>query len=186
MRYVIWAGLTIISAMLTGGFSPQLKILGAEPDILLIVMVSGILNERTLTPALFAVVGAICMDMFFAPAIGFYSLPYLITGLTVYLVFYKQRPPKHAMPAVILGIAWVIKELLSAVISFFLGNTFDFFYILLTSTLPGILVNGILMFLLNLALRKLFALPFMKPRLSSIEDEFPELKTGSPRRRRYG
>ena len=183
MRYVILIAIALFSALITGGVSPQLAIFGAEPDLLLIVMLSMELREKTLTPAIVCSVAAIFIDAFYAPAIGYYSLPYLIIGLIVYFVFAKREVGAIIIPMIVCAASWVVKELLSAAFAFFLGNTFDFFHIFVTSTLPGIPVHAVLMIPVFLLMGLLYRSNVMIPASASMMDEFPGL-VGKGRGRR--
>ena len=175
MRYVVLVAVSLLGAMVTGGVSPQLTILGAEPDLLLIIMLALMMREGTVTPVLVCSVAAIFMDVFYGLAIGYYSFAYLLTGLVTYAVVRKMSVSKILVSSLVCAGAWVFKELFMALETFLLGNLFDFFYILVHSTLPGILVNGILMLPIYLFFHWFCGFNFMRPRSISIEEEFPNM-----------
>lgn len=175
MRYIIMILIALISAVITGGVSPQARIFGAEPDVLLAVMLAMELREKTVTPVIVFSVAAIFMDAFYAPAIGYYSFPYAAAGLLVYAVFAKKRINKFYGPAAICAAAWLFKDCLSAAVSFLMGNSFDFFHIFLTGTLPGMPVNAVIIFPVYLIMNALYKNGFMAPRSAGIKDEFPGL-----------
>lgn len=187
MRYIILTFVALFGALITGGVSPQLTILGAESDLLLIFMLAIMMRESTVTPILVCSVAAIFLDVFYAPAIGYYSFTYLLTGLLAYVVARKMNQiPKVLVPSALCAAAWIFKELFMALITFLLGNTFDFFYILLHSTLPGIFVNGLIMFPIYLFFDWLCGFNFMRPRSISIEEEFPHMLYMQKNSRRRG
>jgi len=175
LRYVLLVLIALLGALITGGVSPQLTILGAEPDIMLIFMLALMMREKTVTPVLVCSVAAIFMDVFYGPAIGYYSFAYLLTGLITYAVIRKLTIPRFLVPSLICGAAWIFKELFMALETFLMGNTFHFFYILLHSTLPGILVNGLLMLPIYLIFYWLCSFNFMRPSSVSLEEEFPNM-----------
>lgn len=172
MRYVVLILAALLASMITGGIAPQVAILGAEPDILLIVMLAMVLCERTATPVITCSVAAIFMDAFLAPALGYYSFPYLLMGLLVYFVFRKRTIHPLFTPPVICAACWLIKDLITAFITFLMGNTFDFGYIFVHSTLPGILVNGVLILPFYLLFYWLYGFGFMRPSSISQDSDF--------------
>lgn len=174
MRYVVMIAIALLSALITGGVSPQLPILGAEPDILLIAMLAMELREKTLTPVIVCSVSAIFIDAFYAHAIGYYAFPYAVTGVLVYAVSRKKKMPFY-IPSAVCAAGWLVKDVLSAVVAFFLGNSFDFVYIFVHSTLPGMLVNAVLMFPAYLLIMLLYKNNFMTPRSVGLYEEFPGL-----------
>lgn len=174
MRYIVIIAIALLSALITGGVSPQLPIFGAEPDILLVAMLAMQLREKTLTPVIVCSVSAIFIDAFYAHAIGYYSLPYAVVGVIVFAIFRKRRMFIYA-PSLICAAAWLVKDVLSAVIAFFLGNSFDFSYIFVHSTLPGMLVNAVLIFPAYLLMLLLYKNNFMVPRSVGLSEEFPGL-----------
>ena len=175
MRYIVLVAIALLGAFITGGVAPQLPILGAEPDLMLILMLALTLREHTVTPVLVCSVAAIFMDVFFAPALGYYSFPYLLIGAVVFLVTRNMQVPRVVVPSVICAAAWVLKELFTALLTFLMGHVFDFWYIFLHSTLPGVLVCAVLMFPIYLLINWLCGFNFMRPRSISIEEEFPHM-----------
>jgi len=175
LRYVVLVFTALLGALITGGVSPQMTILGAEPDLLLIFMVALTIRECTITPALVCSVAAIFMDVFYAQAIGYYSFSYLFAGCLVFAVVRNMRVPRIGVPSVICGFVWLAKDLFMALLTFLLGNSFDFWYIFLHSTLPGILVNALLMLPIYLFFNWLCGFNFMRPHSVSIEQEFPNM-----------
>ena len=175
MRYVVLVITALLGALITGGVSPQLPILGTEPDLLLIFMLALTMCECTITPVLVCSVAAIFMDFFYAQAIGYYSFPYLLTGCLVFALVRNMRIPRIGVPSLFCGAAWLIKDLLMALLTFLLGNTFDFWYIFLHSTLTGVFVNALLMLPIYLFFSWLCSYNFMRPHSISIEQEFPNM-----------
>lgn len=175
MRYVVLVLIALLGALITGGISPQLTILGAEPDLMLIFMLALMIRENTVTPVLVCSVAAIFMDVFYGPAIGYYSFAYLLTGLVTYAFVRRLVIPRVFVPSAVCAAAWVFKELFMALETFLLGNIFDFFYIFLHSTLPGIFVNALIMLPVYLIFYWFCGFNFMRPRSISIEEEFPTM-----------
>ncbi len=177
MRYLVMIAIALLCALITGGVSPQLTLIGAEADLVIVFMLAMELEERTVTPVIVFSVAAIFMDAFYAGAIGYYSFPYLVTGLLVYAVFAKKSVNAFFGPPLICAGAYIAKEIITGIIAFFLGNTFDFFYILVHFVLPGAALNAVLIFPAYLIMRLLYKPSFMAPRNSSLRDEFPGIKS---------
>ena len=175
MRYLILTVITLIATMLTGVF-PLIPIFGVQPDLLLISMLSMLLLEKTPIPVLFTAGGALLLDVLFAPAIGYYSMPYVAVGLTVYLITKDWQENRFIVPPVLCAAAWLVKDVLTATLTFFLGNVFDFGSIFAQSTLPGMLINAVLMFAIYLSLHRLYSLMFMRPIRTNFDDGILEAR----------
>ena len=185
MRYVVLVALALFATMLTGGLSPQIPVLGAQIDFLLVLMICLQMREHTVTPVMVSAVAAVFLDAFYGPAIGYYSLPYAAVGLVVYFMFRKMRFSAFYIPAGVCAGAWLIKDVFTALITFLQGNTFDFFYIFVHTTLPGVLVNGVLALAVYPLTAFLYRKAFMSPRTSiTFKDEFPEMKVNNKGGRR--
>ncbi len=144
LRYLILILSALISAICTGSISPVLTIFGVQPDILLIVMNCLLIMEKRATPVFVCGICALLLDFFYSNGFGYYSLPYVVVGIMLYLVLTKLNTDNFYVPVIVTGVTWLVKDLISALITFLQKNTFDFWYIFLRTTLPGILVNAIL------------------------------------------
>lgn len=184
MRYVVLVITALLGALITGGISPQLTILGTEPDLLLIFMLALMLRESTITPVLVCSVAAVFLDFFYAQAIGYYSFCYLLTGCIAFALTRNLRVPPIGVPSAVCGAAWLFKDLFMALLTFLLGNNFDFWYIFLHSTVVGIFVNALIMLPVYLIFHWLCGFNFMRPRSVSIEQEFPNMIYSQKRTRR--
>lgn len=165
------AAIVLVSTLLTSAVFPVMNLWGIVPDLLLICMVSMLLLERTAMPILFTAAGLLLMDALFAPAMGYYTIPYVVIGLIVYAVVYKRYIDQTFLPAVILAAAFFLKEVLTAALSAFLGYEIRFGYVLVRFVLPEMLLNAVLMFILYHVFRRLYRCSFMRP-LKNIDDDF--------------
>ena len=89
MRYVVLLLTSLICFFFNSAVLPQVAIFGIQMDIMLAAMVCMVMLERTMTPVFYMTGCAVIMDCLFATAIGYYSLPYLLIGLLLYLVMWK-------------------------------------------------------------------------------------------------
>ena len=163
MRYLVLAASALVATVFTGAVFTQLEIFGLQLDLILAAMVVMILLERTLTPMFYMAGGAIMLDMMFGSAFGFYTIPYLIVGVVVYLFAYKVGESKFYLAPIVGGVAWFIKDLASAVISIMIGNKFDFNQLFLSNTLLGIPFAAILTLLLYFLYDRIYRNSFMRP-----------------------
>ena len=126
--YLIIIFLIIFATLLMCGFFVRYPVFGAEVDVLLVTMVLMIFFEKKLNPVIYAVLGGLIMDMLFARSIGFYTVPYLVCGLVVYLVSGNFKGRGIAGSAVLCMVAQVAKEFCSIIICtaqnglFWVGN----------------------------------------------------------------
>lgn len=172
MRYIVLSLTSLLCALLTGAVFTQVQIFGIQPDIILAVLIAMVLLEKTMTPVFYMVGGAVVLDVLFAPGVGFYSLPYLIAGLLVYLFSIRRDVSKWYIAAAAGGILWVVKDLCTILFSVLLGNSFDIGKNLLHSTLPGILVAALLTYLVYLGFSKLYMYNFLRPVSIRSDDDY--------------
>jgi len=97
MRFIIMAVIVLVSVLLVCAVFTQINIYEIAPDTILLSMLAMVLIENTLIPVLFTAGGALLMDMLFAKGLGFYTLPYVIVGLIVYLIFKSGRAEKKPL-----------------------------------------------------------------------------------------
>lgn len=173
MRYVVMILIVIISILLVFGVFTSINLWDIAPDTILLSIVAMVLLEKTLMPVLFFSVGTLFMDILFARAIGFYTIPYLVAGLAVYL-FFKNRPPERKpwIPALAAGGGVLIKELLTAFLCLILRYNFHFGTLFIRYTLPSVVLNGLLMIPVFLLFRALYRKNFMRPQ-QALDERMP-------------
>ena len=170
MRVLVIAGITLVATLLVCGMSVQVAVFGIQIDFLLLVMSSFVYYERSMLPVLFAGAGGIVMDVLFAPCYGFYSLPYLMAGLTVYFLY--ERIDRQKIYGLMIGTAagWIAKELVTMLLCMFLSVPFSFGQRLFAVSLPGGLLHALLALIAGLLLRMLYRSAFMRPQ-KTFEDD---------------
>lgn len=173
MRYVVLVAAAFISAALNGAVFTQAPILGIQPDILLVVMLSFVMVENSLVPMFYMAGASLMMDALFAPAIGYYTLPYVLTGTLTYLIFRKRQFNRYYVPPLVGAGIWVLKDILTAIITAMLGYQINFFGNLIEKTLPAMFFNAAIMFLVYQGVYVLYQFTFMRPRkIASKKDLF--------------
>lgn len=172
MRYVVMFALAIVSVILQCSLCTAIPLFGVQIDLVLLLMAGMIMAEKTLTPLYYFVLCALYMDVLFAEAIGYYTLPYAVAGMFVYAISAKVTGKSMILAAPILvALAWIVKELLSAFIAVCSGYRFDFLSIFLSNTLLGALMLAGLGVVIYLLMKKLCSAGFMRPRRSVFIDE---------------
>ena len=116
MRYLFLGGVSLLSMILTACVSPQVSIFGAQMDMLLAVLFGMIAWEQTMTPVFYVTLAAVWMDAFFAKALGFYALQYLLVGLAAYLFLRDRRLDLVGVLLASAG-AWALREVLGVTIT---------------------------------------------------------------------
>lgn len=173
MRYVTLFVAGILAVILQCSVFTSMPLFGVQIDIVLLLMGGLIMAEKTLTPLYYFVLCALYMDILFAESIGYYTLPYAVAGMVIYVISVKADGQAMFWVApILMAIAWIIKELMGAFIAVCSGYQFDFLNIFLSNTLLGALIMAALGFLAYVLLRKLCAANFMRPRRSVFVDEF--------------
>ena len=87
IRFVFIALIIILNLFFSGGLFVQFNIIGIQPDLLMTAMVCMLMYERTFTPIGMAIIGGLMIDVVLSPAMGFYTIPYIIIGLVIYYLY---------------------------------------------------------------------------------------------------
>lgn len=143
MRYLLLGGVSVLSMILTACVSPQVSIFGAQMDMLLAVLLGMVAWEQTMTPVFYVTLAAVWMDAFFAKALGFYALQYLLVGMGLCLFLKDRRLDIVGVMLTAAG-AWVLREVLGVVLCFLMDAPVGLWNRLWHSTLPGMLPQALL------------------------------------------
>ena len=95
MRYIVFALLGAGSLFLCGSIFGYITIAGLVPDLLMLISLCIVLNERTAAGMVFAAVFGLLFDGLFSPVMGGNALAYTVS---VAIVYYALRT--HAFHAV--------------------------------------------------------------------------------------
>lgn len=165
MRYLVLGASSLIAMLLNTAVFSRINVFGIAPDVMLAVMACMVFAEKTLTPVWYVVGGAVAMDMLFSPAIGYYSVPYIIAGMVLYALSSKQ-PTEMAKAAIVCAV-YVGKSLIMAFIAFLMGGNFSFAGVLLRYTIGEALFTGAAAMLLTLFYSNIYGNHFMQPQKAS-------------------
>lgn len=144
MKYALYIISAILGGILTAGVFPQASLWGLEPDLLLVFAVCCIMISHSPAPVIFTGITAFFIDMFYMGSVGIYTIPYIIVLLAVMWIWQGRAADRLIAPVVTCAVAWIIKDCLSALMVFLAGNTFDFFKLFVTGTLPEAIINCLL------------------------------------------
>ncbi len=164
MRYVMFAAIALTNLIFTGAVFPNINIAGIFPDIIVCSMVSIVILEKRITAAVVGFVCGLLLDMLFTGVIGFYALPYLITGAVLFAAVKKfSYLDRFFIPMLIAAGANLFREILSALITYMLGSEFSVLHMLVRYVLPEMLLTGIFMLLYHLILSRVYRNPAVHP-----------------------
>lgn len=149
MRYVILFAIAIINIIFTGAVFTNINIFGIAPDIIICTVASMIILEKRLTGAYIGLFCGLMLDIMFTGAIGFYSIPYFAAGAAAYFVSIRLNYiDKFIVPCCFAAAATLLKEFISAILSYTLSNNFLFWHKLIRYMLPEALFSGVFMLLI--------------------------------------
>jgi len=157
MRYLFLALTVIIDLIFTGAVFPNINILGIAPDIIICTMASIVALEKSFTGAAIGLICGLALDIMFTGAIGFFTLPYFVAGMCLYFVCSHIRYIDSVLlPCAFAVGAYLIKEIITALLAYLLGLNVALGYRLFRYILPEILATGVFMLLIHLIIKRLY------------------------------
>jgi rod shape-determining protein MreD len=128
-------------------------------------MVSIALFEKSMIGAFLGGICGIMLDIMFTGIIGSYALPLFVTGALLYFASNQMRYVDNYLAPFVLAIgAYFIKEMISALIVYMLGDSFSLPFMLVRYILPKTLVTGVFMLLVHAIFRRIYRSPAMRPK----------------------
>ncbi|MEG0835246.1 MAG: rod shape-determining protein MreD [Christensenellaceae bacterium] len=175
MRYVFLVLLGAGSVILSGSLMSGLNIAGIQVDLVLMIILSLALLEKTSMPIIFAAAAGLLMDILFSTVLGVYAIGYTAVALLV-CAFFKNSSKFNILFLFIVGAGgYIIKELITALIVFILnigsGTSFNLFSMMTGYILPAALLNGALMFVVYFIMSKIYSNNWMRPKRMNSFDE---------------
>lgn len=157
MRFFILLCVTIVNLIFTGAIFPNINISGIAPDIIICTMASMAVMEKSLVGAGIGLVCGLALDCFFSGAIGFFAIPYLVTGVIIYFVCTKIKYlDGYILPFLIAIGAYMIKECVSALIVYMLDISYSFSYMFIRYMVPEALLTGVFILLIHFIFTKIY------------------------------
>lgn len=164
MRYLILAAAGVVSLIFTGAVFPVINIADIAPDFIICVITSVAVLEKSMTGAVIGLVCGLILDLLFSGVIGLFALPYLVTGAVLYFVMQRMNYMDPVLlPTLFAMGAYLLKELVSALLAYMIGQLFSLGHMLVRFMLPEALATGIFMLLIHFIFRRIYGSPSMKP-----------------------
>lgn len=169
MRYLILFAVAVINIIFTGAVFPNINISGIAPDIIICTISAIVIIEKRMTGAVMGLFCGLMLDIIFTGIIGFYSIPYFATGAAAFFVSARlSYIDRYVVPCCFAAAALLLKELISAILSYMLGSHFLFWHKFVRYMLPEALFTGIFMLLIYYLFRRLYRSVSVRPK--NLED----------------
>lgn len=169
MRYLIFLAIAAVNLIFTATVFPNLNFAGLAPDIIICTMISMVILEKRFSGAFFGLACGLALDVMFTGAIGFYALPYFVTGAVAFTVSVRLRyVDKHMVPGCFAVGAFICKELIRALLAYMMSFHFSLWHMITRYILPEALLTGLLMLLIHIIMRRLYRSVAIRP--SSMAD----------------
>lgn len=163
MRAIVFSSTALIGLIFTSAVFPNINIAGIAPDIIICLIASITILDKSMVGAIIGLACGLLLDLFFTGAIGFYALPYFVTGAILYFVCKNIRYiDKYLLPVILTAGAYVVKELTFALLSYMMSIDFSFGHIFLRYILPEALMTGAFMLLIHYLFLKIYRTGSMK------------------------
>lgn len=172
MRTVVLAAIGILASILAGSWAQILEIAGIQVDIILLIMVSFALADRTVMPVVFAACTGLFLDILYSTVIGCTALAYTLAAAAIY--FAAQRAERINLLMVLSAgaAAYVLKNIVIAVVLRTLDVPVpDLPTLFIRYILPGAGMTALFMIPAYWLLSKLLRQRFMRIR-RKMADEF--------------
>ena len=155
--YRLYGALTLgISMLLDSVIFAKVNIFGIVPDcVLAAVVCMGILLGTT-DAALAGCLAGIVIDVLFGKAVGISSLAYMLAGMIGGIFYKKYFADNIFIPIATVAVCAFLKENFMAVVTGFIGGSFNYFEMLATYIVPSSVFTALLCMPIHL---------FLKPRL---------------------
>lgn len=165
MRYLFLTVTVIVNLIFTGAVFPNINIMGIAPDIIICTMASFAALEKSMTAAAVGLICGLMLDIMFTGAIGFYTLPYFVAGMSLYFISSRIRYiDPILLPEVFAVGAFFLKEMMMALLAYMLGLNLSLGHRFLRYILPEMLATGVFMLLIHLIFKRLYRSGSIRPR----------------------
>lgn len=162
MRYLLLLAVSVVNLIFANAIFPNINIAGIAPDIIICTMVSIAILENSMTGAWIGLICGLATDLY-AGIIGFYAIPYFITGALIYFIRKNINYfDRFFMPFSFAAGAYLLKEAINALLAYMLNKDFSLSYMFVRYFLPEAAVTGFFMLLVHYFMVKLYRLNYMK------------------------
>jgi rod shape-determining protein MreD len=164
MRYLVLAAVAVINLIFAGAVFPNINIAGLVPDLVVCSMASIAILEKRMTGAIIGFICGLVLDLFLIGVVGFNAIPYLVTGaILVSVVKRITYFDRFLIPMGIAAGAYLVREILTGLLSYMLGNEFSLGYIIVRYTIPEMMITALFMLPIHLLLTRIYRSPSVRP-----------------------
>lgn len=163
IRFISIALIIILNLFLSGGLFVQINIVGIQSDLLMTAMICMLMYERTFTPIGMAMIGGLIIDVVLSPAIGFYTIPYIIIGLIIYYLYPWMHQKGRWIGLIAVAGGTIVNDLIHEIIALFLGHSQNIWSMFLRYTLPSAVLNCVMAVVLLWLFKKLYHKGWLSP-----------------------
>ncbi|MGI5848861.1 MAG: rod shape-determining protein MreD [Christensenellales bacterium] len=164
MRFIILFFVTVINLGFAGTVFPNINIMGIAPDLIICTIASMAILEKSMIGAVIGLVCGLVLDLFTGD-IGFYAIPYFVSGAMIFFVRKSVNYiDKFLLPALFAMGAYVIKELLFALLAYMMNAKFSLSYMFIRYILPEAVLTGLFMLLIHFIFSKLYRSGSIRPK----------------------
>jgi rod shape-determining protein MreD len=143
---------------------PNINIADTAPDLIVCTMAAIVIIENSMTGAYIGLACGLFLDLF-TGIIGYHALPYFLTGAIIFFIrkniYYVD---KIVLPFFLAIGAYFLREGLAAILAYTLDKQFSLSDMFLRYMLPEAAMTGVFMFIVHIAMRKLFSIKGIKKR----------------------
>lgn len=149
--FLILIGSVILQTTIT----PHLKIMGVQPDLILILTVTYAFNEGAAHGSIIGFGGGLLEDLIIAQNVGLNTISKTIIGYIAGLIEKNIFIESMFLPIVIVFFASMIDQIIYLILGFIFGYQIPFKSVFLKIILPSAVYNGIFSFFIYPVYRKL-------------------------------
>jgi len=161
MRVWVILFILLLNIVLQSSFFPFIEIYGAEPDSLMILVVSFALLAGSPTASIVGFCGGLLQDILFGEALGIYALLYMLIGYAIGLVHQKIYVGRIIFPIFFVVIGIIAKEFILLVYIFFMRIEIPFEQLIFRIVIPEAVYTAILMPFVYYLMERLYQFKFM-------------------------
>ncbi len=171
MRYFVLILMGVFGTLLSGSFVTGLNIAGIQVDIVLLMVISLALVDKTTMPILFAACAGLFMDILYSTVLGVYAFSYTMVAAAVLMLF-RKTIRFNILSLFLAGAGgYLLKEIIMGTLVYILGGRFNTALMMVRYILPAAALSGVLLLLAYWLMLQLFRVSWMKPRRGRSMDE---------------
>lgn len=163
MRYLAIGLMALINTFFAAGVFGAVSLFGLAPDLLICFIASIAIMEKSLMGMWLGVINGLILDILFSNALGFYAIPYALTGSILFFISKRFRYMDNFFaPAGMAFAAFIIKDVLQILLSYLMGININAGFVIVRFTLLSALETAAVMIPLHILVRWLYKVRVLK------------------------